>query len=39
MGIKRKVRICRESMAISIPGQIVELHGIREGNYMEFEPI
>jgi len=39
MGIKRKVRICGESLAITIPSQIAELHNIKEGDYMEFEPI
>ena len=39
MGIKRKVRMCGKSLAITIPRQIAELHGIREGDYMEFEPI
>lgn len=39
MGIKRKVRICGESLAITIPSQIAELHGIKPGDYMEFEPI
>ena len=39
MGIKRKVRICGESLAITIPSQIAELHDIKEGDYMEFEPI
>jgi len=39
MGIKRKVRMCGESLAITIPRQIAELHGIKEGDYMEFEPI
>ena len=39
MGIKRKVRICGESLAITIPSQIAELHDIKPGDYMEFEPI
>ncbi len=39
MGIKRKVRMCGESLAITIPSQIAELHNIHEGDYMEFEPI
>jgi hypothetical protein len=39
MGIKRKVRMCGESMAITIPSQIAELHDIKVGDYMEFEPI
>jgi antitoxin component of MazEF toxin-antitoxin module len=39
MGVRRKVRMCGESMAITIPSQIAELHDIKEGDYMEFEPI
>ncbi len=39
MGIKRKVRMCGDSLAITIPSQIAELHNIKEGDYMEFEPI
>ena len=31
--------MCGESLAITIPRQIAELHGIKEGDYMEFEPI
>ncbi len=31
--------MCGESLAITIPSQIVELHNIKEGDYMEFEPI
>ncbi len=39
MGIKRKVRMCGESLAITIPSQIAQMHNIKEGDYMEFEPI
>ena len=39
MGLKRKVRMCGESLAITIPSQIAELHGIKEGDFMEFTPI
>ena len=39
MGIKRKVRWYGESLAITIPSQIAELHDIREGDYMEFVAI
>jgi hypothetical protein len=39
MGIKRKVRYCGESLGITIPSQIAEFHDIKEGDYMEFEPI
>ena len=39
MAIRRKVRWCGESIAITVPSQIAELHGIVEGDMMEFEPI
>ena len=39
MGIKRKVRMCGESLAVTIPSQIAELHNIKEGDYMEFKSI
>jgi hypothetical protein len=39
MGIKQKVRMCGESLAITIPSQIAELHNIIVGDYMEFNPI
>ena len=39
MGIKRKVRVCGESLSITIPKQIAELHNINAGDYIEFEPI
>ena len=39
MAIKRKVRMCGESLAITIPSQIAELHDIKVGDYMEFTPI
>jgi len=28
-----------ESLAITIPSKIAELHGIHEGDYVEFTPI
>ncbi len=31
--------MCGDSLAITIPSQIAELHNIKEGDYMEFEPI
>ena len=37
MGIKRKVRMCGESIAITIPSQIAELHIIKEGGEREKE--
>jgi hypothetical protein len=39
MAIKRKVRMCGESMAITIPSQIAAFHNIKEGDFMVFEPI
>ena len=39
MGIKRKVRQTGESIAVTIPSQIAQLHDINEGDYLEFEPI
>jgi hypothetical protein len=39
MGVKRKVRMCRESLAVTITSQITELHNIKMGDYMEFTPI
>lgn len=39
MSIKRKVRTCGGNLAITIPSQIAQLHDIKEGDYMEFEPI
>jgi hypothetical protein len=39
MDIKRKVRMCGESLAVTIPSQIAELHNIKVGDYMAFEPI
>lgn len=33
MGIKRKVRMCGESPAITIPSQIAELHSIHEEDF------
>lgn len=39
MGLKRKVRKTGESLAITLPSQIAELHSINEGDYVEFTPI
>lgn len=39
MPIKRKVRMCGESLAVTIPSQIAQLHDIKEGDYLEFTPI
>ena len=37
--IRRKVKMCGESLAITIPSQIAELHNLKVGDYMEFTPI
>ncbi|MEA2055087.1 MAG: AbrB/MazE/SpoVT family DNA-binding domain-containing protein [Candidatus Thermoplasmatota archaeon] len=39
MAIKRKVRMAGESLAVTIPSQIAQLHDIKEGDYLEFAPI
>ena len=39
MGIKREIHKCGESLSITIPKQIAELHNINIGDYIEFEPI
>jgi len=39
MAIKRKIRMARESLAVTIPSQIAQLHDINEGDYLEFTPI
>ena len=39
MAIRRKVRICGKSLAITLPSQVAKLHDIKEGDYIEFEPI
>jgi antitoxin component of MazEF toxin-antitoxin module len=39
IAIKWKVRMCGESLAVTIPSQIAELQNIKEGDYMEFELI
>jgi hypothetical protein len=37
--IRRRVRLCGESLAIMIPSQSAALHNIKEGDYIEFTPI
>ena len=39
MPLKYKVRKTGESLAITLPSQIAALHGIHEGDYVEFTPI
>lgn len=39
MAIKRKIRMCGESLGVTIPSQIAELYDIKDGDYLEFSPI
>ena len=39
MASKCKVRVCGESLAITIPAQIAKMHDIKKGDYMEISPI
>lgn len=39
MGIKVRVRLCGDSLAITLPRQVAKLHNIEKGNYMEISPI
>jgi len=39
MALKCKVRKTGESLAVTLPSQIAELHDICEGDYVEFTPI
>ena len=39
MVLKRKVRMTGQSLAITLPSQIAELHDIHKGDYLEFTPI
>ena len=39
MAINRKVRMTGESLAITLPSQIAQLHDIKEGDYLGFTPI
>ena len=39
MGIKVRVRLCGDSLAITLPRQIARMHDIEKGNYMEISPI
>ncbi len=39
MALKCKVRICGESLAITIPAQIARMHDIEKGDWMEISPI
>lgn len=39
MGIRRKVRKTGESLAVTIPSHIAQLHDINEGDFLEFTPM
>ena len=39
MALKCKVRLCGDSLAITIPRQIARMHNIEKGDYMELSPI
>jgi len=39
MAIARKVRRTGESLAVTIPAQVAAMHGIHEGDRLEFTPI
>lgn len=39
MGLTVRVRICGDSLAITLPRQIAKLHNIEKGDIMEISPI
>jgi len=39
MGIKVRVRLCGDSLAITLPRQIARMHDIEKGDTMEISPI
>jgi antitoxin component of MazEF toxin-antitoxin module len=39
MGIKVRVRLCGDSLAITLPRQIARMHDIDKGDTMEISPI
>ena len=39
MGIKVRVRLCGDSLAITLPRQIARMHNIDKGDTMEISPI
>ena len=39
MGIKVCVRVCGDSLAITLPRQVAKLRNIDKGDYMEISPI
>ena len=39
MGFKVRVRVCGDSLAITLPSQVAKLHNINKGDYIEILPI
>ena len=39
MGIKVRVRLCGDSLAITLPAQVARMHNIEKGDIMEISPI
>ena len=39
MGIKVRVRLCGDSLAITLPAQVARMHNIAQGDIMEISPI
>ena len=39
MGIKVRVRLCGDSLAITLPRQVARMHNIEKGDTMEISPI
>ena len=39
MGLTVRVRLCGDSLAITLPRQVAKLHNIEKGDYMVISPI
>ncbi len=39
MGVMVRVRVCGDSLAITLPSQVAQLHNIKKGDMMEISPI
>ena len=39
MSLKVRVRLCGDSLAITLPAQVAKMHNINRGDYMEISPI
>ena len=39
MSLKVRVRLCGDSLAITLPAQVAKMHNIKKGDYMEISPI